>query len=132
MPISSTICGCSWHEVGPAGQVDGCLGEGVVERDQRVAEPADAGLVAQRLAQGLTEGERGVLDRVVSVDLEVALGPYGQVEQAVLADLLQHVVEERHAGVDVGVALTVEVDLDEDVRLLGLTLDLRRTTHGSS
>ena len=58
--------------VRPAGQVDGGLHERLVERDQRVAEPADAGLVAERLAQRLAERERGVLDGVVGVDLEVA------------------------------------------------------------
>ena len=57
------------HEVGPAGQVDGHLHERLVERHERVAEPADAGLVAERLAQRLAERERGVLDRVVGVDL---------------------------------------------------------------
>ena len=49
----------------------------------RVAEAADAGLVAERLAQGLAEHDRGVLDGVVGVDVGVALGLHGQVDQRV-------------------------------------------------
>ena len=94
--------GSACTRYGPAGQVDRGLDQRLVQRHQRVAEPADAGLVAERLAQRLAERERGVLDGVVRVDLEVALGLHGQVEAAVLAELGQHVVEERHAGVDVG------------------------------
>ena len=37
------------HQVGTAGDVDDGLGERLVQRHQGVAEPADAGLVAQRL-----------------------------------------------------------------------------------
>ena len=39
-----------------------------------------------------------VLDRVVRVDLEVALGLDHQAESGVPAELVEHVVEERHAG----------------------------------
>src|ERR1700742_3942918 len=55
----------------------------------------------QRLAQRLTKHDRGVLDGVVALDLDVALGLDGQVEAGVGAKRGQHVVEERHAGVDV-------------------------------
>src|ERR1700733_5077320 len=108
------------HHVGAAGQVDGGPDEGLVERDERVAEPGDAGLVAQRLAQRLAERDRGVLDRVVRVDLGVALGADGETETAVLAELVEHVVEERDAGLDLDRAGAVEVELDQQLRLLGL------------
>ena len=103
------------HEVRPAGQVDRRLHQRLVQRHRGVAEAADAGLVAERLAQRLAERERGVLDGVVRVDLEVAVGAHDEVEAAVLAELGEHVVEERHAGRDVGGAGAVEVELDRDV-----------------
>ena len=58
------------HAVGAAGHVDDGLHQRLVERHGGVAEPADAELVAERLAQRLAEHDRGVLDGVVGVDVE--------------------------------------------------------------
>jgi hypothetical protein len=63
--------------------------------------------------------------RVVVVDVQVALGAQRDVDQAVAAELLQHVVEEADAGVDVVDAGAVEVDGGGDPRLLGRALDER-------
>src|SRR6202046_2032926 len=108
------------HHVGAPGQVDGGADQGLVERDERVAEPGDSGFVAKRLAQRLAERDRGVLNGVVRVDLGVALGADGQAEAAVLAELVEHVVEERDPGLDLDRAGAVEVELDQQLRLLGL------------
>ena len=62
------------HEVRPARHVDDRLREGLVERHGGVAEPRDAALVAERLAQRLTDRDRDVLDGVVRVDVGVARG----------------------------------------------------------
>ena len=64
-----------------------------------------------------------VLDRVVAVDVQVALGLDREVEPAVAADLVEHVVEERQPGGRVDLALgAVEVDGDRDRGLLGRAL----------
>src|SRR5690606_20296792 len=76
-----------------------------------------------RLAERGAQRERGVLDRVVGVDVQVALGLHGQVEQTVLAELGQHVVEEADTGTDLDPSGAVEVDLDQHRRLLGGALD---------
>ena len=62
------------HAVRPTGQVDGGLDKRLVQRDQGVAEAPDADLVAERLAQRLAQRDRDVLDGVVRVDVDVALG----------------------------------------------------------
>ncbi len=66
-----------------AGDVDRGLGQRLIHRDQRVAEPADAALVAERLGEGRAEDDADVLGGVVEVDMQVALGADRQVEQAV-------------------------------------------------
>ena len=99
------------------------MGERLVHRDERVAEPADALLVAQCLTERLAEHDRGVLHRVVRLDVDVARGVHAEVEAGVAAERGQHVVEERHAGGDVDDAGAVEVELDDDVGLLGLAFD---------
>ena len=81
--------------------------------------------VAQRLPECLTQRDGGVLDGVVSFDLDVALGAHGQVEAGMTAQGGQHVVVERHTGVDVDLPGAVEVELDDDVGFAGATLDAR-------
>ena len=57
-------------------------------------------------ANAAPEDERDVLDRVVLVDLEVAVGLDREVEQAVVGERAEEVVVEADAGVDGGVART--------------------------
>ena len=111
------------HEVGPAGYVDRGVGQRLVHRDEGVAEAADALLLAESLAEGLAEHDRGVLDGVVAFDLDVAGGLDRQIEARVAAQRGQHVVEERHAGVDADLPGAVEIQLDDDVGFLGLAFN---------
>ena len=98
------------HDVGAPGDVDDGRHQRLVERHGGVAEAGDAALVAQRLAHGLPEDDRDVLDGVVRVDVGVALGAHGEVDERVLGEREQHVVVERHAGADLAAAGAVEVD----------------------
>ena len=52
---------------------------------------------------------------MVRVDLGVALGADGETEAAVLAELGEHVVEERDAGLHLDRAGAVEVELDQQL-----------------
>src|SRR5206468_3885882 len=56
-------------EEGPPREVDHGRHQRLVERHGRLAEAADAGLLAERVAEGLPEGEPDAFDRVVVVDL---------------------------------------------------------------
>src|SRR4029077_13768010 len=83
----------------------------------------DALLVAHRLAERLPEADAHVLDREVEVDVQVALGVHREIHQRVLGPRLQHVVEERDAGVDLGGPRPVQVQVQDDLGLLGVPLD---------
>lgn len=61
----------------------------------------------------------------MALDLDVTLGAHRQVEAGVTAQRGEHVVVERHPGVDVDVAGAVEVEVDDDVGFLGAALDAR-------
>jgi hypothetical protein len=76
------------HEYGAAGHVDGGVRQRLVHRDEGVAEPEDAALVAERLPHAC-QHDRGVLDGVVALDLDVAPGVHGQVEAGVAAPARQ-------------------------------------------
>ena len=101
-----------------AADVDDGSGDRFVHRDGAVAEPADAGTIAERLGDGRAQHERDVLDRVVLVDLQVAVRVDREVEQAVVGERAEQVVVEPDAGVDGGVAGPVEAERDRDLRLV--------------
>src|SRR5207248_1439632 len=67
-------------EEGAAGEVDHDARQRLVERHVRMAEAADAALVAEGFGEGLTEDEGGVLDRVVIVDVRRQLARRGYAE----------------------------------------------------
>src|SRR5207248_4170612 len=117
---------------GPTREVEGDVDQRLVQRQGDRREAPDAGLVAQGVGQHLTERDPDVFDRVVGVDVEVALGLDGEVEAAVLAELGEHVVEEGEAGADLGLPLPVDGETDADRRLLGGALAARLPTHAST
>ena len=65
---------------------------------QGVTISLDATLVAQRLQQAFAQGNTRIFNGVMLIHIEVALGVDGEVHHAVLAYLLQHVVEETKTG----------------------------------
>src|SRR5574343_205476 len=107
-----------------AGEVDHHPRQRFVERHVGVAVAADAGLVTQRLREGHAQRDAHVLDGVVTVDVQVALGVHRQVHHAVARHLVEHVVEEADAGLQVGLAAAVQVQADEDAGLLRVTAHL--------
>jgi hypothetical protein len=111
--------------VGPAGEIERNLGSGFVHGQQETVA-GDAVLVAERLAQGLAEGERGVLDRVMFVDRQVAGALEFERKAAVTGDLFEHVIEERDSGRDVHRSAAVEIELDLDCGLAGPAFDPSR------
>ena len=125
------VLGLGVHEVGPAGEVDGGLREHLVHRDRRVAVAGDAALVAERLGEGLPERDGDVLDGVVRVDVQVAVGLDGEVDAAVLGQRGEHVVVEAHAGADRAGPGAVVVDLDDQLGLAGRAFDPCGAAHAS-
>ena len=62
--------------------------------------------------KGLAEGNAGVFHRVVGIDVQIALGLDIQINQAVARDLVQHVIEKRHAGGEFGSAGAIKIEAD--------------------
>lgn len=82
----------------------------------RSVEPRSFG--AERLRERLAQHDSRVLDRVVGVNLEIAANLDVEVEPAVLAELGQHVVEERQSRFRRGGPGTVESEEHGDVGLV--------------
>src|SRR3989338_632130 len=79
----------------------------------------------EAVPERLAHHDPPVLDGVVLVDLDVALRLDTEVHQPVLRPRLEHVAEERNRGVHLRRARAVQVQLERDLRLLGLALDPR-------
>ena len=69
------------HQVGAPGDVDDGMSQGLVQGNAGLAEAADAALVPQGDAQGLTDADGGVLHGVVHVDLGVTVGAHRQIDE---------------------------------------------------
>ena len=75
-------------------------------------------------ARALPKTDADVLDRVMRVDVQVALALHAEVEQAVLGQVRQHVVEEANAGGDLGPCPCRRDSSDRlDVGLVGRSVD---------
>src|SRR6185436_14157772 len=98
-------------------EVDGYFGIGLVHRQQE-AVALYAALVAERLLERLPERQRDILDGVVLVDVQIARALHVELEAAVLAELLEHVVEEAEARLRMRIGRAVEIDGDADIGLL--------------
>src|SRR5262249_42008740 len=71
-------------------------------------------------------------DRVVLVDIQVALGAQLQIETAVFGKQLQHVVEEADARRNLVLAAPLDPECAGDARLLGVALEGRPSHDGST
>jgi len=79
-----------------------------------MAVATQAPLVTQRARQGLAQRDADVLNRVVRIDVQVTTRNDVEVDQSVPRDLLEHVVEEGHAGGEIPPPAAIEIQPDID------------------
>ena len=108
-------------EAGPAGEVDDDARQRFIERHITVAIAGEPLLVAPGLGQRLAKGDADILDRMMGVDMQIALDIDIKVDQAVTGNLIQHVIEERYASGKLALAGAIEVETHGDLRLEGIT-----------
>ncbi len=107
----------------PARHVERDAGQGFVHRQQAVSVSCQASLVAKRLRQRLTQCDPHVLDRMVIIDVAIALGSNLDVDKGMTRELLEHMIEETDPGCNIGKARPVEVEAYLDARLIRLACD---------
>jgi len=117
-------------QVRPAAAIERHLHQGLIERRHEVAEAVDAAAVAQRLRQGLADGDAHIFIGVVIVDVGVAHRVHLQINQPMAADLVKHVIEKRHAGVRLAATGAIKVELHAHIGFTGDAVDLAATHVG--
>jgi hypothetical protein len=95
-----------------------------------VAVAADSTAVTEAFLHRRAQGPADVFDRVVAVDVQVALAPHGEIDERVPGQQREHVVEEAEAGLGVGPAGAIEVDRQHDVGFGGLAGNGGGAWHG--
>ena len=74
-------------------------------------------LVTDGLGQRLPKSDADVLDRVMGVDMQIAISLDLQIDQTVPRNLVQHVVQKRHAAGQRCRAAAIQVDSHRDTGL---------------
>ena len=103
-----------------ARNIDSDPAQRLVHRRIRMAVTDDSRLVTQRLCQSLADRERAIFGGVVLVDMQVTVDPAGQVDQRMPRKLFDHMIEKADPGGDIETTGPVEVQLDENIGLMGL------------
>ena len=85
---------------------------------------AHAFFIAYRFRKRLAERDSDILHGVMGIDMQIALGFDIEVDQTVTRDLVEHMVEKRHAGIQLLLTGAIKVDHDADLRLVGIARDL--------
>ncbi len=71
-----------------------------IHRLDEITGAIDAAAVAERLGEEIAEDDAGIFDRVVLIHIEIALRVQFEIESAVLAEKLEHVIQKANAGRD--------------------------------
>ena len=108
------------YKIGPAGQINHNAGERLIQRHVSMAEPRNPAPVTECFLERLTENPTHIFNRMVPIDLEIALCVDLHVEMAMSRQLGQHVIEERNTGADPVLARAVQIEADTNVRFVGL------------
>ena len=96
-------------------QIQHHAAQGFVQRHLAVAIAAYAHFVAYGLLQGLAQGDADVFNGVVVINVQIAFASDVHVYHAVAADLIEHVFQERDAGIKTTDAFTIQIDADTDL-----------------
>ena len=89
----------------------------------------DSAPIAKRLGQGLANGDPHILIGVVIIDVGVPHRIDLQVDQAVTADLMEHVIEEGNTGAGLALAGSIQIQPHLHIGFTGDPVDLSLACH---
>ena len=111
-------------QMGPAGTIERHLHQRLIEGSNEMTEANDASAVAEGLSQGLAHCNPDVFIGVVIIDVGVAHGIDLQINQAMAADLMQHVIQEGHASSGLALTAAIQIQANLHIGLAGHSMDL--------
>ena len=88
-----------------------------------MAVAAYALLVTDGLSESLSQRDANIFDRVMGIDMQIALGGDTDIHHAMACDLVQHVVEKAQAAIQLGNARAIKVDGSGNLGFQGIAFD---------
>src|ERR1700741_711646 len=104
-------------------EINCCKPQCLIHRHQEITGAQNAALGAKRLVKELTQHDADVLNRVVLVDVKVALRTQLKIESTMVRKQFKHVIEESHASRNLLTTLSVDEERGADIGFLSLTVD---------
>src|SRR5207248_11718879 len=86
------------HNSSASAEIDRGEAKRLVHSHQELAGAQDTFLISQRLVECFTESDPDIFNRVVLIDIEIALAGELQIESPVSRKQLEHVIEEADSG----------------------------------
>ena len=86
-----------------------------------MAVTAQTGLVAQRFSQGLPQGDANIFNRMVRIDVQIALRFNFKVDHPMAGDLIEHVIEKWHARGELTPAAAIKIYADRNPGFEGIS-----------
>ena len=73
------------------------------------------------LCESLTQGNADIFDCVMRIDVQVAIGLDVEIDHAVPSNLIEHMLQKREPGIELRLALSVEINTDGDLSFQGIS-----------
>ena len=118
------------YQTGAAGKVDDHTAQCFIQRNIGMAVTGNAGFIAKRLFQGLTQYDTDVFNGVMVVNVQIAFAGNIQVNQTMTRYLGKHMLKERNADVKAVFAGTVKIEADGDLGFAGIAGNGNKTALG--
>ena len=118
------------HQARTAGKVDDHTAQCFIQRNIGMAVTGNAGFVAKRLFQGLTQYDTDVFNGVMVVNVQIAFAGNIQVNQTMTRYLGKHMLKERNAGIQAIFAGTVKIEADGNLGFAGIAGNGNKTAFG--
>jgi hypothetical protein len=117
------------YAVRPTTQIHCRRRERFIHGHKEVACAQDPALCPERFKHRLAQSNPGVLDGVMLIHIQVALGPECQIERAMSRDKVQHVVQKADSSGHAGNAAAIQIQPDADVCFVGFSVKSRGSWH---
>jgi hypothetical protein len=88
-----------------------------------MAKPPDARKIAQSGFKRLTHHNAGIFDRVMHINMQVALRRNRQVNQRMLGKAFEHMIKKANASRNFRCACPIQIHGDRDLRFFGIALN---------
>ena len=96
------------HRMNPSAEIDRRDGQCFVHRHHEITCPIDPAPIPERGRDGFAQCDTDILDGVMLIDIEIAIGRELQIERAMPGKQLEHVIEKPDPGMDVIATLAVK------------------------